>query len=57
MVYRALWERKHISYWHIRVAPERLPSHNACYIMFTSSYDLNYLVSLHNEAEIGKRSS
>ena len=64
MMYRALWDRRHEGatrirrvHWRIRVAPECLPSHNARYIMLKSDYDMNYLVSIHYEAEICKRNS
>ena len=33
------------------------PSHNARYIMLKSDYNMNYLVLVHYEAEIYKRSS
>ena len=44
-------------HWRIRVAPECLRSHNARYIMLKSNYDMSYLVLIHYEAEICKRSS
>ena len=61
MMYRALWDRRHEGAtritWRIRVAPECLRSHNARYIMLKSDYDMIYLVLIHYEAEICKRSS
>ena len=44
-------------HWRIRVAPECLQSHNARYIMLKSEYNMNYLVLIHYEAEIYRRSS
>ena len=44
-------------HWRIRVALECLRSHNARYIMLKSEYNMNYLVLIHYEAEIYKRSS
>ena len=38
------------------MAPECLRSHNARYIMLKSDYDMIYLVLIHYEAEICKRS-
>ena len=43
--------------WRIPVAPLCLRSHNARYIMLRSDYNMNYLVLIHYEAEIFKRSS
>ena len=68
-MYRALWDRRHegatrISqctrrrvHWRIRVAPECLRFHNARYIMLKSDYNMKYLVLIHYEAEIYRRSS
>ena len=44
-------------HWLIMMAPSCLRSHNARYIMLKSDYNMNYLVLIHYEAEIHKRSS
>ena len=54
------WDRRHEGATRVsqcRVAPECLRSHNARYIMLKSDYNMNYLVLIHYEAEIYKRSA
>ena len=70
IMYHALWDRRHKRatrmsvheahyrvHWCIRVVSECLRSYNARYIMLKSDYEMNYLVLIHNEAKICKRSS
>ena len=44
-----------ISHWHIRVAPECLPSHNAWYIIHKTDNDMNEFISTHYEAKIQEK--
>ena len=71
IMYHALWDRRHegatrisqctrritkctdVSEWYL----ECLRSYNARYILLKSHYEMNYLVLIHNEAKICKRSS